>query len=289
MGGRTLAIYDLGDGVNLRHLVYDRDDQLIDATVALGIIKPDGTTASVTVTRTALGTYDANTYVPSAIGNYIAKWTVSGAVTDVATDIFSVADPAPRVYCTLPQVKAQLSKDSDDDRDDLIEMNIRAASRKIDQITGRRFYADTVASARVFPVVGRVFDGPYGTAIRIDDIATEVGLLVSGGTYGAFSSLATFYPGPDNATIYGRPITYVMADSSFFTGAKAVQITARWGWPVVPDQVEAATVLLAARLYRRKDSPQGVISSADWGSTRVSRVDPDVEALIAPFILPGFA
>lgn len=284
-----MATYDLGDGVNLRHLVYDRDDQLTDAIVALGIIKPDGTTASVTVEHTGLGRYDANTYIPNQVGDYTYKWTVTGAVTDVATGSFSVADPAPKMYATLPMVKAQLNKDTDDTRDDLVEICVRAASRRIDQLTGRRFYADTTATARTFPVRERIFTGPYGTAILLDDIASATGLAVEGGTGVTFTPLTTFYPGPDNALVTGQPITHLQADPSFYYGITTVRVTARWGWPRVPDEVQLATLLLSARLYRRKDSPQGVISSADWGSVRVSRVDPDVEQLLSDFILPGFA
>lgn len=284
-----MATYDLGDGVNLRHLVYNRDGVLADATVVLTVTKPDDTTVTVANTRTSLGTYDANTYVPDQAGDYTYKWTITGTVTDVFYGAFSVADPAPAMYATLPMVKAQLSKLTADDKDDLIELAIRAASRKIDQITGRRFYADRVVSARTFPVMGRTFDGPYGTAVMTDDIATIAGFLVEGGTAGVYSPLSIFYTGPDNAMAMGKPITYVQADPTFFTTIKAVRVTARWGWPVVPDEVQLATMLLAARLYRRKDSPQGVIGSAEWGSIRVSRVDPDVESLISHLILPGFA
>lgn len=285
-----MRTYDLGDGVNLRHYVYDRNDVLTDATVALNITKPDGTTVSATVQHTGVGQYDANTYVPDQVGVYIALWTMSGAVTDVTVDTFRVSDPAPSVYCSLPQVKAQLGKDTDDERDDLIELAIRTASRKIDQFTGRRFYADLVESTRTFPLSSRLFTSPYGQAVRVDDIASLTDLTVAGGMAGgSYASLTSYFTGPDNALVLGHPITYIQADTSFYAGINSVQITARWGWPSVPDEVESACILLAARLYRRKDSPQGVISSADWGSIRVSRVDPDVEALLSHLILPGFA
>jgi hypothetical protein len=42
------------------------------------------------------------------------------------------------------------------------------------------------------------------------------------------------------------------------------------------------------RLFRRKDSPEGVTGSAEWGVVRLSRRDPDVWVLIEPYILPGF-
>jgi hypothetical protein len=270
--------YDLGDGVNLRHLVYDRDGNLTDSSVSLGLNKPDGSTASCVVVRTALGQYDANTFVTDQVGDWSYVWTVSGAVTDIDYGSFAVANPAPSSYTTLTTVKEMLSKESDDTRDDLIVIAIRAASRKIDQVTGRRFYADRAASARTFPLQGRVFDGPYGTAVMVDDIASATSLLaVEGGMYGSYLPFTTIYPGPDNAVVRGNPITYVYGAAGWLGyGVNSIRVTARWGWPTVPDEVALATQLLAARLYRRKDSPQGVISSPTGaqygfpGSTRTS-------------------
>jgi hypothetical protein len=44
------------------------------------------------------------------------------------------------------------------------------------------------------------------------------------------------------------------------------------------------------RLYKRKDSPEGVLGTAEWGGpVRLSRVDPDVAALLTPFVIPGMA
>jgi hypothetical protein len=37
----------------------------------------------------------------------------------------------------------------------------------------------------------------------------------------------------------------------------------------------------------RKDSPEGVLGSADFGLLRVTNRDPDVRALIEPYILAG--
>jgi hypothetical protein len=40
---------------------------------------------------------------------------------------------------------------------------------------------------------------------------------------------------------------------------------------------------LASRLFKRNDSPLGVAGFGDMGVMRVSRFDPDIEALIAPY------
>ena len=65
-------------------------------------------------------------------------------------------------------------------------------------------------------------------------------------------------------------------------------MTAQFGWPAVPDDIHEAALILASRLYKRKDSPEGIIGSAEWGVRNLSRRDPDVWNLIEPYIIPGF-
>jgi hypothetical protein len=296
--------YDLGDGVNLRHYVYDRDGNLTDATVALTIYKPDGTTTGVVNQRTSLGVYDANTYVPLVSGDYRYKWVVSGAITDTSLGAFTVSDPAPAAYAELPLVKNQLGKITTDDRDEMIQAAIMAASRMVDVECGLwpgAFRADTVATARVVELAGNVRQIPPGygrayvrSAISVPPIASTTGLAVAGGSMftGVYASFVqgTYVYGPSGAPGYGEPIRWLgVVDATIAGGIDSIQVTARWGWPTIPAQIEMATRLLAARLYRRKDSPQGVITSADWGAVRVSRTDPDVHALLFPFMTPGFA
>jgi hypothetical protein len=52
--------------------------------------------------------------------------------------------------------------------------------------------------------------------------------------------------------------------------------------------IREATLIQALRLYKRKDSPEGVLGSAEWGTVRVSRLDPDVAKLVESLVLPGF-
>lgn len=46
-----------------------------------------------------------------------------------------------------------------------------------------------------------------------------------------------------------------------------------------PDVIEGA-LMLAARLYARKGSPQGLASYGDFGPAPVTRLDPDIERLL---------
>jgi hypothetical protein len=298
-----VTTYDLGDGVPLRYLATDRDGNPVAASVTLTITRPDGTVDSVATVATTLGQYDAATYVPVAIGDYTWKFVASGAITDVATGVFTVASQAPALYAELPAVKNQLGKITTDDRDEMIQAAILAASRMIDMECGLwpgAFRADAIASTRTVDLTGSVRAVPhvYGrppirSAVNVPAIASATGIVVSGGHLltGVYATLPTgsFVTGPPGAPNLGEPIMWLGLSNITLYGIDSLQVTARWGWPTIPSQIEMATRLMAARLYRRKDSPQGVITSADWGAVRVSRTDPDVHALIFPFMTPGFA
>lgn len=284
-----MTTYDLGDGVPLDHEVYDRDGQLASATVAVTVARPDGTTVSPSVTSPSTGRYRAAVFPADQPGLWTGAWVMSGAIVDVRPFTFTVADPAPAMYATLPDVKTSLTKDSSDDRDDLIVQAIAAASRWIDDRTGRRFYADRTASARVFPVLGQTYDEGRELVLMVDDIASAEGLLVQSGGVGNWAAVTGWATGPDNALVYGRPINQLYAGRGWLPSSGRIQVTARWGWPAVPDAIAEATKMLARRFYKRKDSPQGVLGNTEWGPTRVSRTDPDVEALIAPFVIPVIA
>lgn len=197
------------------------------------------------------------------------------------------------LYTSLTTVKAALGKITENDKDDLIEQAIAAASRFIDRRTGRRFYADLSATPRTFPITGQSLYEGADQLLLIDDVSSlqdlTVAIQASLSIPASWTTVQLWEPGPDNALVYGQPITQIRSSAGWLPFYGRVQVTARWGWPTVPDEITQATQLLAARLYRRKDSPEGVLGSSEWGAVRVSRIDPDVQGLIAPFVIPGFA
>ncbi|WP_307621688.1 phage gp6-like head-tail connector protein [Streptomyces sp. V3I7] len=177
---------------------------------------------------------------------------------------------------------------ADTSRDDELTAALAAASRGIDRATGRRFWLDDTPVSRVFRLPGRVVCEPDGDLLLVDDIGDDTGLTVEAGTTGPWSALVDWETQPDNALADGRPITGLLRAGSWGAATARVRITARFGWPAVPDDITEATLIQATRLYKRKDSPEGIIGSAEWGVRNLSRRDPDVWALIEPFILPGF-
>ncbi|WP_282686326.1 MULTISPECIES: phage gp6-like head-tail connector protein [unclassified Streptomyces] len=191
-------------------------------------------------------------------------------------------------YATRADLKLRLGIEVDDDsRDTLLDGALAASSRGIDTATGRRFWLDAEPSARVFTLAGNVMCGDSGTRLLIDD-AGAAPTLVEVGSGSSWTPVTDYDTAPDNALVRGRPITALALAAGGWGGGPRARVTARWGWPVMPDEITEATLIQAARLYRRKDSPEGVTGSAEWGVVRLSRRDPDVWALIEHFIRPGF-
>lgn len=166
--------------------------------------------------------------------------------------------------------------------DELLDIALLAASRSIDNFCGRVFYSDPAPVTRVVETAGRLlYRRGRGTLLLTDDIADETITVSSGET--ALTSIEAY---PSGAIARGLPATGILLTSG--TWSYDADITARWGAPEVPSVVTQACLLQAGRLYRRKDSPEGMAGSPDWGLVRVPNMDPDVRALLAPLKLPGF-
>lgn len=195
-------------------------------------------------------------------------------------------------YASLDTIKQSMNvHDDDETRDGLLTRALAAASRSIDRTCGRRFWLDPEPVQRRFNPHGRVVCEDEGEVLLVDDIGSATGLIVETGSGSNWTAMTNYEPGPDNALLDGRPITSLLRPGGIWhlqaIGAR-VRITARFGWPRVPEEVEQATLIQATRLFKRKDSPEGVTGSAEWGVVRLSRRDPDVYGLIENLILPGF-
>lgn len=195
-------------------------------------------------------------------------------------------------YATLTEIKAYLSI-SDSTDDTLLESLIESASRSIDRIANRRFYLDSSASARKYRAYSDVF-------VYVDDIGTTSGLIVAvdengNGTYTKTLTLDTDYIlDPLTASSLGRPFTQLTMVSNtemwpIFPGITqnglrpGVQVTAKWGWPSVPDDINMACLILTADLYKRKDAPGGILGLGDLGAIRMSPIGRDVTAMVRAY------
>jgi hypothetical protein len=195
-------------------------------------------------------------------------------------------------YATLADLKGQVSIPVDDDtKDDRLTKALKSASRSIDRTTGRRFWLDDSVVTRTYRLDGRVLCESDGDVLLVDDIGDVTGLVVETGTTGSgtYTAITGYETSPDNALADGYAITGLLKPHGVWgTSSTRIRVTAKFGWPAVPDDIVQACLIQASRLFKRADSPEGVMGSAEWGVVRLSRRDPDVWALIEPYVLPGF-
>lgn len=188
-------------------------------------------------------------------------------------------------YCTLSDLKTSLGIDDIQD-DTSLEAAIMAASRMVDDYTGRFFYKDGTTNA---PVTRYYTAQDWWTTnvddiIHINEIATDDNFDQ---LYTTVWETSDYMVEPVNNPRRGWPWTRLLAIGAYifpYNLPQSVRVKGVWGWSSVPYEVQVATKLQASRLFVRRQSPFGIAGSPDIGTVRLgSRLDPDVEVLLRPF------
>jgi hypothetical protein len=186
-------------------------------------------------------------------------------------------------YATLADVKNSL-KITDNMDDSLLEIAVESASRLIDGYTGRYFYNGGTAT--------RNYAASDSWMCFIDDLQSLSELATTdevGNSYTTWTA-NDYQLEPLNGLSGGmtQPYTSIRAVKQyvfpFLADRALVKVTGVWGWASVPMAVKQATILQAARIFKRNDSPLGVAGFGDMGVVRVgARLDPDVQHLVDPY------
>lgn len=225
-------------------------------------------------------------------GQYLVWWevTTSGKTQDMNEALIEIRDHAAvtNSYVELEDFKqtADLSGFTFADID--ARGAIIAASRAIDEICGRRFYADT-DSTQV-----RYYSPSQGNVVPIHDLVSLTSIKLDDGDDGTFETTLTsgqYVLEPLNAAADGKPWTKIRlrptAFEYFSTGyPKSVEVTGKFGWSSVPQPIVEATKIIATQICKRKrEAPFGVIStSLDGGAVYIARSDPQVQMLVEPYV-----
>jgi hypothetical protein len=188
-------------------------------------------------------------------------------------------------YCTLTQVKAGL-RITDSVDDTLLEMAVESASRAIDSYCNRVFYSTGTAVVRYY--------SPQDSYLcDIDDLVSLTSLYTNSdetqSSYNILWSSEDRQLEPLNGLADGQPTPFTriraIGDYTFQTlnGEASVKVTGVFGYSAVPIAITQASVIQASRIYKRLDSPLGIISG-ELGTMRVgTRLDPDVAQLVDGF------
>lgn len=194
-------------------------------------------------------------------------------------------------YCSLAELQQHFGDAGSKLDEDLLSRAINATSRAINRHCGRRFWQDAVAQAKVYR--------PRDTdVVWVDDISTTTGLIVAtdedgDGTYETTWASTDYQLEPLNASTESEAYAwwrisaidrYTFPVHSLRT---TLQVTARFGWSAVPDDVNEACILRAAAIFKRKEAVFGVAGFGQFGEVRITRRDPDVMELLHPYIKIG--
>lgn len=234
--------------------------------------------------------YSATLTAPTAGGLYQVVFDDSyGNISE--EDLFVGGSAVSgNLYLTAASLKATLTLTSQTFADADIDAAISAASRGIDKVCRRRFYADADANqVRYFLPISKAL-------VRIEDLVTLTSLQTDPGGDGVYELTWTlntdFTLNPVNAAADGRPwdLVKVHPNGNYaFSPDKprSVKVTGKFGWSAVPPEIVEATTILAAKLLKRaREAPFGIVTvGLDSGAAmRVARNDPDVLFLLDSFI-----
>jgi hypothetical protein len=189
-------------------------------------------------------------------------------------------------YTTTAVLKTALGI-TGSDRDTELGLCVTAASRAIDRLTRRRdgdFAAQTLT---------RYFAPERGDLLRVPPLQSITTLKTDENEDGTFEvtwSVSGSYRDYLLWPLNGPPYTKIEVDKAngryeFPVGQKTVEIAGSWGLAAtVPGDIARACIILATRLSNRAKTPEGIMGNTEAGLMRIAQVDPDVMALVAPYI-----
>ena len=216
-------------------------------------------------------------------------------------------------YATVNELKADIQKTKDTD-DAALQRILNAAAQTVDNYcrqgegkpSGARdfFLADTTASACTFAGSGQAYqripDCVSVTLVEVKDSITDSDYTSWAATDWNLASGSLRHP-DFNREPYDLLLTDPNGDYSVFTSGiylglsgfppsgsvmrpvPTVQITAKWGYATtVPDGIAAATIMQAARWYKRLQGAMAdTLASAEIGRLLfTSKIDPDVALIL---------
>ncbi len=198
-------------------------------------------------------------------------------------------------YISSATLKATLSLTGTTYADADIAAAITAASRAIDGITNRRFYADADANQV------RYYSPIRASWLEIDDLATFTSLATDDNGDSTFAGTGwtlhtDFELDPLNAVADSKPWTALIVRPNtsrtlFPPFPRSVMLTGKFGWTAVPQEIADATSIIATQLVKRKkEAPFGAFAlGPDGFAIRLARSDPQVCMLIDPLRRHWFA
>lgn len=192
-------------------------------------------------------------------------------------------------YATAAEFKAWIGVDDVED-DTSIQSALDAATRAIDRATSRHFTRETG--------VTKTYQATCANELAVTDLISATSITVDiNGNHTFTRSLTTddydLYPYVDETGLLSTRYSSIKirpTSTQGFAPGYLVQVTGNFGYVdtgnVTPADIKQACLILASRLWKRRETPFGVLSLPDIGTgVQLRRTDPDVANLLEPYTL----
>lgn len=192
-------------------------------------------------------------------------------------------------YATLAMLKARMGiADSNTARDTDLSQRLVSASTDINAWCHRQFGQTDTATARRFR--------PGRTGVDTHDFWSTTGLVITpylAGVAGTPWDVSSVELEPADGIVNEVPgwpyrrICYPLGDHPIvqamsWTGY-SIQVTAKWGWAAIPENVVTSCLMLAVADDKAKDAPFGVAGFGDY-AVRI-RQNPMVEEKLKDYVI----
>lgn len=261
---------DLGDVVVLQFQT-SANESLVDATaVTLTVGLPDGTTVTVSNTRTSLGTYRAD-YPTVQAGRHDVRWVATGPGARTHSDVLNVAAAPSRALASLEEFRAHLNMTEPGDDEELrsfLEAATGVVERHLGQVVARRTITETHRLG-----CGDTWDG-----LRY----RSRGLVVKQGPVLSLTAVTAAGTVLDPAGYVVDPVTGelrpVAGGSLGWSGDVTLIYVA--GYRVVPAHMILASLIIAAHLWQTQRTP--TLGPSPFGDAGTEGIPPMYGSVIPP-------
>lgn len=234
-----MALYDIGDQVELTIYVTTDAGVAATATVTCTITLPDGTTSSPSPTTSATGTYSIS-YAATQAGTHYVRWVAdaidgSAAEDDIFEDSFTVS-ASTNAYVSLAEAKSFLNLSDTADDDELLaylEWACDLAQEVADTQFARKTVVDTLSS-----------DGASSLLV----LSTKPVLSITSVTERGTALSATGYS-CDLRWGHLHRLTATYDRTTWASGYRSNVVTYVAGYEVIPTPVRFATLQILEHLW----------------------------------------
>jgi hypothetical protein len=232
----------------------------------------------------------------AAAGQFLTWWqiTLAAKTQDVGETLIQILPHGltPQLYVEPEQLKELISMDGTTYADDAVLAACHAASRGVDLTCKRRFWLDADANQV------RTYTPEALRLLEIDDLVTLTSVALDRSGSGSYSESWTvgtdFILEPQNAPKDVPPSPYEWLRVRLLRGRwlplgieASVQITGKFGWTLVPEEIQTCTGILASKMLRRvREAPFGIVAvgGMDTGiAARIAKTDPDVAPILESY------